>query len=99
MNLQEAQPSMTVITKLPLAENVPIGHDATRDGPRGHGWRADAPATVSWVEAQDGGDPKTVVDHRVRISNVLRKNTMCTAVDRKVQIRDRTSGDCLCAKR
>ena len=31
---------------------------ATRTGPRNFAWRTDAPSTVFWVEAQDGGDPK-----------------------------------------
>lgn len=53
-----------VAADVPLAEEVPIARDAARPGPRGFGWRSDAPATLSWVEAQDGGDPK--VDVAVR---------------------------------
>lgn len=33
--------------------------DAVIDGPREFEWRADAPATVAWVEARDGGNPRT----------------------------------------
>jgi len=49
---------------LPLAESVPIAFDAVPDGPRGFGWRADVPATVTWVTAQDGGDPSVDVEVR-----------------------------------
>jgi len=46
------------IADLPLADNVPTNFDAVPTGPRSHGWRTDAPATISYAEAQDGGDPK-----------------------------------------
>jgi dipeptidyl aminopeptidase/acylaminoacyl peptidase len=46
------------LADLPLAEDVPIISDAVRPGPRSIGWRADAPATLVWAEAQDGGDPR-----------------------------------------
>ena len=42
----------------PVADAVPIGFDAVPPGPRQADWRADAPATVVWVEALDGGDPR-----------------------------------------
>ena len=50
--------------KIPLMENVPTGYDATAPGPRSISWRADAPASIYWVEALDGGDPKKDVPHR-----------------------------------
>jgi dipeptidyl aminopeptidase/acylaminoacyl peptidase len=46
------------LAKLPLEEGLPPGSDATSKGPRRPEWRADAPASVVWAEAQDGGDPK-----------------------------------------
>ena len=46
------------IANIPLADNIPNGFNATQAGPRGHGWRRDQPATIYWVEAQDGGNPK-----------------------------------------
>lgn len=52
------------LTQIPSAENIPKGFGATRTGPRNFTWRADAPATVYWVEAQDGGDPK--VEAKIR---------------------------------
>ncbi len=47
-----------VLADLPLAEEIPIGRGAVPTGPRSHGWRADEPSTVFWVEARDGGDPR-----------------------------------------
>ncbi len=44
---------------LPLQDNIPVGFDAVQKEPRNYTWREDAPATVYWVEAQDGGNPKT----------------------------------------
>ncbi len=52
------------LADLPLAEDVPIGRSATRVGPRSVGWRADAPATLAWVEAQDRGDPRAEAEVR-----------------------------------
>ena len=41
----------------PLIDNLPISRDATEPGPRDYQWRADAPATVAWFEAANGGKP------------------------------------------
>lgn len=41
---------------LPLQEGVPIPFGSVPTGPRDVEWRADAPATLVWAEAQDGGD-------------------------------------------
>ncbi len=45
------------VARLPLVEGLPTGNDAVPTGARSIGWRADAPATLAWAEAQDGGDP------------------------------------------
>ncbi|MDD3061781.1 MAG: prolyl oligopeptidase family serine peptidase [Massilibacteroides sp.] len=37
---------------------LPTGYDVASAYPRSCGWRADKPATVYWVEAQDGGNPR-----------------------------------------
>ena len=42
----------------PLEDTVPNIHDAVAAGPREFEWRSDASATVFWVEAGDGGDPR-----------------------------------------
>lgn len=52
------------IAALPLAEAIPIVNDSCRAGPRSVSWRADAPATLVWAEAQDGGDPRVDVPAR-----------------------------------
>lgn len=44
------------VAALPLAENIPTAFGSTRQGPRSINWRADKPATLYWVEAQDDGD-------------------------------------------
>lgn len=43
----------------PLLEELPNGFDAVETGRRSIWWRADKPSTLSWAEAQDGGDPAT----------------------------------------
>jgi len=45
----------------PLADNLPAAFDAVVAGPRSFSWRSDAPATLVWAEAQDGGDPRKKV--------------------------------------
>ena len=46
-----------VVATLPLEEGLPPGNDAVSPGVRKVSWRVDAPATLVWAEAQDGGDP------------------------------------------
>jgi dipeptidyl aminopeptidase/acylaminoacyl peptidase len=55
------------VADLPLADNVPTNFDAVPTGPRDHGWRTDAPATLYYAEAQDGGDPKVKADVRDKV--------------------------------
>ncbi|MBO2011884.1 alpha/beta hydrolase family protein [Hymenobacter negativus] len=55
------------VADLPLADNVPTNFDAVPAGPRSHSWRTDVPATLYYVEAQDGGDPKVKVDVRDKL--------------------------------
>jgi len=52
------------IAQIPLDEVRPSGFDATVSGIRNVNWRADVPATLYWVEAQDKGDPKVKVTER-----------------------------------
>ena len=49
----------------PLGEGVPIGGVST--GPRSYRWHPTRPASVAWVEALDGGDPKAKVPARDRV--------------------------------
>ena len=52
------------VADVPLEEGLPAGNDAVSVGPRNVSWRADAPATLVWAEAQDGGDPAKKVEIR-----------------------------------
>ena len=53
------------IADLPSSEGVPI--NGVETGPRNVRWRPDQPATVTWVEALDGGDPKNKVPFRDKV--------------------------------
>jgi dipeptidyl aminopeptidase/acylaminoacyl peptidase len=53
------------VASLPLAARVPLGGVET--GPRQIHWMANQPATIFWVEALDGGNPKEKVPHRDRM--------------------------------
>jgi len=55
------------IVDRPLADDVPPPFDAVVKGPREVEWRADAPATLLWAEAQDGGDPRNKVEIHDRL--------------------------------
>ncbi len=58
---------VAMVHDAPLAERVPIAFGSVPTGPRGHEWRADAPATLVWAEAQDGGDAGAPADVRDRL--------------------------------
>jgi dipeptidyl aminopeptidase/acylaminoacyl peptidase len=51
----------------PLVERVPWGGDGAVPGPRSARWRADAPATLVWLEALDNGDPTAKVAKRDKV--------------------------------
>ncbi len=55
------------VAELPLAEEIPIAFGSVRTGPREHEWRADAPATLVWAEALDGGDAGAEAAERDRL--------------------------------
>jgi len=52
------------VADLPLAEDIPIVHNSTRQGPRAINWRSDKPSELYWTEAQDEGDPRNEVSPR-----------------------------------
>lgn len=54
-----------VVASLPLQDRIPI--DGVPTGPRFVQWRATAPATLTWLEALDDGDPRNEVDFRDRV--------------------------------
>jgi dipeptidyl aminopeptidase/acylaminoacyl peptidase len=53
------------IASLPLADRVPLA--GVRTGPRSYNWLPAKAATLTWVEALDGGNPKEKVPNRDRI--------------------------------
>nr|WP_058833910.1 prolyl oligopeptidase family serine peptidase [Luteimonas abyssi] len=55
------------VATLPLIEGLPTGRDAVPTGVRRIDWRSDAPATLVWAEAQDGGDPAVDAEVRDRV--------------------------------
>jgi len=52
------------VNEVPLNEIIPKGFMAVRKGKREMAWRNDKPATLSYVDALDGGDPANKVDFR-----------------------------------
>lgn len=52
------------VNDVPLIEDLPKGFMAEREGRRNLSWRNDAPATLVYVEALDGGDPENEVPFR-----------------------------------
>jgi dipeptidyl aminopeptidase/acylaminoacyl peptidase len=61
---REAKVEYTV-AKLPLADRVPLA--GVRTGPRSVEWLPEKSATVTWVEALDGGNPKEIAPKRDQI--------------------------------
>jgi dipeptidyl aminopeptidase/acylaminoacyl peptidase len=53
------------VASLPLADHVPI--EGVLTGPRDYQWVPTQPATLVWVEALDGGDPKTKAEFRDKL--------------------------------
>jgi len=53
------------IANLASHEGVPI--NGVEPGPRAYRWRADQPATITWVEALDGGDSRAKVPFRDKV--------------------------------
>ena len=56
--------AVKTVNQTPLTEIMPKGFMAVAKGKRSMQWRADAPATLVYVEALDGGDPAVKVDFR-----------------------------------
>jgi dipeptidyl aminopeptidase/acylaminoacyl peptidase len=53
------------LADIPLQETIPIAGVGT--GPRDYQWQPSAPATLVWVEALDGGNPRAKADFRDKI--------------------------------
>ncbi|MCW3462034.1 alpha/beta hydrolase family protein [Chitinophaga nivalis] len=74
----------------PLDEVRPKGFDATSNYPRAFAWRSDVPATITWAQALDGGDPKKVVPFRDAVHTLAAPFTGASTV--LVQTTDRFAG-------
>jgi hypothetical protein len=48
--------TVKVVNEVPLNEIMPKGFSSVRTGKRDMMWRSDAPATLVFTEALDGGD-------------------------------------------
>ncbi|WP_029038563.1 S9 family peptidase [Salinimicrobium xinjiangense] len=55
---------VTRVNDVPLIEDLPKGFMAVREGRRSLNWRNDAPASLVYAEALDGGDPENEVAFR-----------------------------------
>jgi dipeptidyl aminopeptidase/acylaminoacyl peptidase len=53
------------VASLPLAARIPLG--GVQTGPRSIRWMSNHPASVMWVEALDGGNPKEKVPNRDKL--------------------------------
>ncbi|ORX38158.1 Alpha/Beta hydrolase protein [Kockovaella imperatae] len=57
-----------VVAELALADRVPV--HGVRSGPRDFFWRQNAPCELFYIEALDGGNWKTQVEHRDKIMSL-----------------------------
>jgi dipeptidyl aminopeptidase/acylaminoacyl peptidase len=55
------------VVDIPLQDAIPIAFGSVQTGPRDFSWRADAPATLVWAEAQDGGDAGVEAEIRDKV--------------------------------
>ncbi|HWH17485.1 MAG TPA: prolyl oligopeptidase family serine peptidase [Allosphingosinicella sp.] len=78
------------LADLPLRDDVPPQFDAVAPGPRSAHWRSDRPATLAWVEAQDGGDAKREASIRDRV--FMLDAPFTSEPRRLVDLQDRYSG-------
>lgn len=56
--------AVQTVEEVPLIEDLAPGFMATREGRRNFSWRSDRAATLVFVEALDGGDPKREAEYR-----------------------------------
>lgn len=56
--------AIATVSQVPLIEDLPQGFGAVATGRRSLAWRSDKPATLTYVEALDGGDPAQDVEYR-----------------------------------
>ncbi|MDW9379568.1 alpha/beta hydrolase family protein [Chryseobacterium sp. JV558] len=59
--------AVKTVNEVPLNEIMPKGFSSVRTGKRDMSWRSDAPATLTYAEALDGGDQSKTADYRDEI--------------------------------
>ncbi|HUR49406.1 MAG TPA: prolyl oligopeptidase family serine peptidase [Acidimicrobiales bacterium] len=79
---------LTAIADLPVSDEVP--RQGVPTGPRSISWQQNRPATVVWVEALDGGDPKIEVEHRDRVMSLAAP--FSSAPDERRRVEHRFAG-------
>ncbi|MBI3819556.1 MAG: S9 family peptidase [Planctomycetes bacterium] len=79
-----------LVAEVPIAENIPI--EGVRTGPRNCSWKTGEPATLLWVEALDGGDPRTKAEYRDKIITLASPFAGAPAEILKIQQRLRGIG-------
>ncbi|MCD4775305.1 MAG: prolyl oligopeptidase family serine peptidase [Candidatus Aegiribacteria sp.] len=55
------------VADFPVRDAIPIATGSTFEGPRNVNWRSDTDATLTWVEALDGGDAGAEAELRDRV--------------------------------
>lgn len=78
---------LTPVCKQASEEGAPL--DGVVTGPREIRWRPDVPETLLWVEALDGGDPKSKVEYRDR---VMLDDLSATAPTEMIRLKERFEG-------
>ena len=76
---------VSTLADLPISDEVP--RQGVPTGPRSISWQQNRPASAVWVEALDGGDPKTEVQHRDRVMSLSAPFTAEPAERTRVQHR------------
>ncbi|MDR6457650.1 dipeptidyl aminopeptidase/acylaminoacyl peptidase [Chryseobacterium vietnamense] len=59
--------TVKTVNDVPLNEIMPKGFSSVRTGKREMAWRSDAPATLTYAEALDGGDQSKTAEYRDEI--------------------------------
>lgn len=73
------------VASLPLQDQIPAQGVAT--GPRGYGWVPTEAATLVWVEALDGGDPRSKVTPKDKLMKLAGPFTSAPAEMLKIEQR------------
>lgn len=73
-----------------LADNLPISFDAVVPERRSISWRNDAPATLVWAQALDGGDPNEDTDYRDAVYQL--SAPFADEPEQLIQLRNRFDG-------